>query len=61
MSDLAETRYLVLCVYTVLHQTYIDREQVVVDVEKLTSDLLTRLQRREEDLNTANECKNCAI
>ena len=36
----------------------------MVDVEKLTSensDLLARLQHCQKDLNTANECKNCAI
>ena len=41
---------------------YIEQQQFVADVERLTSDkadLLTRLQCCEEDLKTANECENC--
>ena len=39
----------------------IERQQIVADIERLTSDkadLLTRLQRCEEDLKAANECEN---
>ena len=40
---------------------YLERQQLVADNERLTSDkadLLTRLQCCEEDLKTANECEN---
>ena len=42
----------------------IERQQLVADIEGLTSDkadLLTRLQCCEEDLQTANECENCVM
>ena len=42
----------------------IERQQLVVDSERLTSDradLLTRLHCCEEDLKTANECENCLM
>ena len=42
----------------------IERQQLVADNERLTSDkadLLTRLQCCEEDLKTANECEKCEI
>ena len=42
----------------------IERQQIVADIERLTSDktdLLTRLQCCEEDLKTASECENCVI
>ena len=42
----------------------IERQQLVADNARLTSDkadLLTRLKSCEEDLDIANECKNCVI
>ena len=41
----------------------IERQQLVADIERLTSDkadLFTRLQCYEEELKSANECKNFA-
>ena len=40
----------------------IERQQLVADIERLTSDkadLLTRLRFCEEDLKTASECEKC--
>ena len=39
----------------------IERQQLVADIERLTSDkadLLTRLQCCEKDLKTSDECEN---
>ena len=46
---------------TLYHCHCIERQQLVADIERLTSDkadLLTRLQCYEEDLKTTNECEH---
>ena len=51
---------MLLLMFTII-LNYLERQQLVADNERLTSDkadLLTRLQCCEEDLKTANECEN---
>ena len=53
------------CLRIISHCTgCIERQQLVADIERLTSgkaDLLTRLHSCEKNLKTANECENSVI
>ena len=63
--------YLIICMCmcvnnVIIYSTFIfaciERQQLVADIERLTSDkanLFSRLRHCEEDLKTANECENC--